>query len=147
MDYIAKTQEQVWENDLRYFLYRYEEYLCKKQKGQISNEMWEQIWSKSAVTTIEHIHPQSPSNNWSGKLGRGRNQLEKNVNRIGNLLLLPPHINSQAGQKTFAEKKKIYKSNFLRMHAEVIKCRDWNKDHINKREQVLLDWAKETWHD
>lgn len=136
-----------WENDLRYFLYRYEEYLCKKQKGQISNEMWEQIWSKSAVTTIEHIHPQSPSNNWSGKLGRGRNQLEKNVNRIGNLLLLPPHINSQAGQKTFAEKKKIYKSNFLRMHAEVIKCRDWNKDHINKREKVLLDWASETWHD
>ena len=60
-----------------------------KTKGQISNEMWEQIWSKSAVTTIEHIHPQSPSNNWSGKLGRGRNQLEKNVNRIGNLLLLP----------------------------------------------------------
>ena len=147
MDYIAKTQEQVWENDLRYFLYRYEEYLCKKQKGQISNEMWEQIWSKSAVTTIEHIHPQSPSNNWSGKLGRGRNQLEKNVNRIGNLLLLPPHINSQAGQKTFAEKKKIYKSNFLRMHAEVIKCRDWNKDHINKREKVLLHWASETWHD
>lgn len=136
-----------WENDLRYFLYRYEEHLCKKQGGEISNEMWAQIWSKSAATTIEHIHPQSPSKNWIGKLGRGRNQLENNVNRIGNLLLLPPHINSQAGQKTFAEKKKIYKSNFLRMHDEVIKCRDWNKDRINKREKVLLDWARETWHD
>ena len=112
-----------WENDLRYFLYRYEEYLCKKQKSQISNKMWEQIWSKSAVTTIEHVHPQTPSKNWVGKLGRGRNQLEKNVNRLGNLLLLPPHINSEAGQKSFAEKKKIYKNNFLRMHAEVIKCR------------------------
>ena len=136
-----------WENDLRYFLYRYEEYLCKKQKGNISNEMWEQIWSKSASTTIEHIYPQSPSKDWVGKLGRGRNQLEKNVNRIGNLILLPPDINSEAGQKPFAEKKKIYKNNFLRMHAEVIKCRDWNKAQIDKREKVLLDWAREAWHD
>jgi hypothetical protein len=136
-----------WENDLRYFLYRYEESLCKKQGGEISSEMWAQIWSKSAVTTIEHIHPQSPSKNWIGKLGRGRNQLERNVNRIGNLLLLPPHINSKAGKKTFADKKRIYKSNFLRMHDEVIKCRDWTKEHINKREKVLLDWARETWHD
>jgi len=136
-----------WEKDLRYFLYRYEEYLCKEQGSEISNDIWEQIWSKSAATTIEHIHPQAPSKNWSGKMGRGRNQLEKNVNRIGNLILLPPHINSQAGQKTFTDKKKIYKSNFLRMHEEVIKCRDWDKDHINKREKVLLEWARETWHD
>jgi Protein of unknown function DUF262/Protein of unknown function (DUF1524) len=136
-----------WENDLRYFLYRYEESLCKKQGSEISNEMWAQIWSKSASTTIEHIYPQSPSKNWVGKMGRGRNQLENNVNRIGNLILLPPHVNSQAGQKTFIEKKKIYKSNFLRMHDEVIKCRDWDKVHINNREKVLLDWARETWHD
>jgi hypothetical protein len=136
-----------WENDLRYFLYRYEEYLCKKQGSEISNEMWAQIWSKSATTTIEHIFPQSPSKNWVGKMGSGKNQLERNVNRIGNLILLPPHINSQAGQKPFAEKRKIYKSNFLRMHEEIIKCRDWDKDHINKREKVLLDWARETWHD
>jgi hypothetical protein len=136
-----------WENDLRYFLYRYEEYLCKKQGSEISNEMWEQIWSKSAVTTIEHIYPQSISKNWVGKMGPGRNQLEKNVNRIGNLILLPPHINSQASQKTFVEKKKIYKSNFLRMHDEVIKCRDWDKTRINNREKILLDWAKEEWYD
>ncbi len=136
-----------WENDLRYFLYRYEEYLCQEQGSEISKEIWAQIWSKAASTTIEHIHPKSPSKNWVGKIGRGRNQLEKNANRIGNLILLPPHINSQAGQKSFAEKRKIYKSNFLRMHEEVIKCRDWNKDHINKREKVLLDWARETWHD
>ncbi len=135
------------EEDLRYFLYRYEEYLCKKQGSEISNEIWAQIWSKSASTTIEHIFPQSPSKNWAVKMGSGRNQLEKNVNRIGNLILLPPNINSQAGQKPFAEKKKIYKSNFLRMHEEIIRCRDWDKDHINKREKVLLDWARETWHD
>ncbi len=136
-----------WENDLRYFLYRYEEYLCRQQGSEISNEMWAQIWSKSAATTIEHIYPQSPSKNWVGKMGRGRNQIEKNVNRIGNLILLPPHINSQAGQKTFTEKKKICKSNFLRMHGEVIKCRDWDKSHINNREKVLLEWAREAWHD
>ena len=36
-----------WENELRYFMYRYEEYLAKKQKLNFSNEQWEKIWMVS----------------------------------------------------------------------------------------------------
>jgi len=37
--------------------------------------------------------------------------LTVDVHRIGNLMLLPPGINSQASNKPFADKKEIYKKN------------------------------------
>jgi hypothetical protein len=134
-----------WEECLRYFLYRYEEYLCELQGGKISEEIWEQIWQKSPSNSIEHIHPQVRTDDWKGKLGKGRNTLENNVHRIGNLILLPPNINSECGQKSFKRKKEIYKKNFLRMHDEVIKCIDWNKKRIDEREKKLIEFAINTW--
>ncbi|OGT98004.1 MAG: hypothetical protein A2298_04250, partial [Gammaproteobacteria bacterium RIFOXYB2_FULL_38_6] len=93
-----------WENDLKYFFYRYEEDLCDEAKRDISKEVWAQIWSKSAFTSIEHIHPQTLSASWKGKLP-GKNGLRNNIHRIGNLVLLPPNENSKIGQKSFIEKK------------------------------------------
>ena len=58
-----------------------------------------------------------------------------------------PDVNSQAGQKSFAEKKVIYKKNFLRMYAEILKCADWDKAAIDERGERLLECAKNTWHD
>lgn len=135
-----------WENDLRYIFYRYEEYLAKKQNVNLSEDIWEQIWNLSPSSTIEHIYPQTTTDAWKGKLGRGRNVIEKNVNRIGNLMLLPPNINSKARNKSFKEKKKIYKENFhLRLMQEIIAKRDWNLASINEREKRLLEFIKDTW--
>lgn len=136
-----------WEPDLRYFLHRYEEYLCDLEGGGVAPELWEQIWRSSPNTTIEHIHPQTRNDAWRGKLGRGRYSLESNVNRLGNLLLLPPNVNSATGQKSFSEKKKIYKRNYLRMHDEVLKAADWTKKAIDERESRLLEWARNEWAD
>ena len=136
-----------WEGDLRYFFYRYEEHLCKLENRKISPEIWGQIWSESALTSIEHIHPQTRSPSWRGKLGRGRSVHENNVHRLGNLVLLPPGVNSECGQKSFKEKKKIYKKNSLRMHEEIIRCKDWTREQIEDREKNLLEWAKATWSD
>lgn len=134
-----------WENDLRYFFYRYEEYLAKKSGSDISEEIWEQIWSASPTTTIEHIYPQTPNSAWRGKLGRGRNRYDRYVNCLGNLMLLPPNINSKAGAKAFSEKKKIYKKHHLRYMDEILAEKDWNNKTIEKREEELLAWMKITW--
>jgi hypothetical protein len=134
-----------WENDLRYFFYRYEEHLAKKSGSEISEEIWEQIWSASPTTTIEHIYPQAPSAAWKGKLGRGRNQYDRYVNCLGNLMLLPPKINSKAGVKSFSSKKAIYKKHYLRLMDEILAKKDWNYKTIEKREERLLAWMKETW--
>lgn len=133
-----------WENDLKYFFYRYEEYLCKEASRDISEDLWMQIWNKSALTSIEHIHPQSVSLAWKGKL-RGKNALLKNVHRLGNLVLLPPNENSRVGQKPFDAKKKSYRKYGLLMLNEIIAKNDWNKKTIEEREDCLLEWAKSEW--
>lgn len=135
-----------WEHDLRYFLYRYEEYLVKQQNSQINKDLWEQIWHNSPSTTIEHIHPQTVSLPWEGKLGRVT-QIEKHVNRLGNLLILPPNINSKAQNKGFKDKKAIYKQNYLRMMDEIFNKHDWSRKAIEEREEKLLEWAKNEWAD
>jgi len=123
-----------WENELRYLLYRYEENLAKEQGANISEEIWEQIWSVSPTNTIEHIYPQNPGIEWRGKLGKGKNKIENNVNRLGNLMLLPPDVNLKAGRKSFVEKKKIYrKHNNLKLINEVLSKRDWNIKSIEER--------------
>lgn len=135
-----------WPNvDLLYFFYRYEEHLAKKAGAAISKEVWALIWSASPASTIEHIYPQNPGPEWRGKLGRGRGQ-EKHINRLGNLMILPPDINSEAGNKSFEDKKKIYRKNrHLKLMEEVLNKQDWNRAIIEKREKRLLDWARTTW--
>lgn len=44
-----------WEEELRYLLYRYEEYLAMKKGQKFSNEQWNRIWELSAAHSIEHI--------------------------------------------------------------------------------------------
>lgn len=136
-----------WENDLKYFLYRYEEYLASQAGESVSKEVWEKIWSSSPSTTIEHIHPQQLNDNWKDKISNRQDYVDKHVNRIGNLLLLPPNLNSKAGRKPFNEKKIIYKSTNLRMVNEVISKDDWTREEIEKREKRLIDFAKKTWND
>ncbi len=136
-----------WENDLRYFLYRYEEDLAKEAGREISTEVWTQIWDVSSHTTVEHIHPQTqtPNRYWKGKLGRGPRQVDKHVHRLGNLILLPPDLNSEAGAQPFSKKKEIYKRSDLLMVREITEQKDWDRRTIARREDRLLEWAKRTW--
>lgn len=134
-----------YDNDLKYLLFRYEEYLAEKQGEEISEEIWEKIWSSSPAVTIEHIHPKTYIDTWKGKIGKTQEEIDKVVNCLGNLILLPPGINSKAGQKSFNEKKDIYKTYHLLMMNEIIEREDWTKKDIEDREIKLLDFIEQTW--
>ncbi|MGE5417448.1 MAG: DUF262 domain-containing protein [Acidobacteriota bacterium] len=137
-----------WENDLKYFLYKYEEYLAMEQGENISAEVWEKIWNASPSTTIEHIHPKGPLTPvWKDKISNRQDYVDKHVNRLGNLLLLPPNINSKAGRRAFAEKKFVYKQNYLKMMDEVLSKKDWRRQEIEQREKELIKFAKKMWSD
>ena len=71
-----------WEDELRYMMFRYEEHLAREQKLNFSNEQWEKIWMVSASDSIEHIWPQSRAP-------------DKHRHRLGNLVMLPPGLNSK----------------------------------------------------
>ena len=137
-----------WRDGLRYFLRRYEEHLCQNQGSKITEDTWEKIWNSSPSDTIEHICPQSFENqpSWNKKLGTKKDYIQKQVQRLGNLVLLPPDINSKTSNKSFTEKKLVYEQNRqLKMLDEIIEQDDWNTDTLTKREQKLIEWAKSEW--
>lgn len=136
-----------WGNDLRYFLYRYEEYLAEQQGVSLDKDLWEKAWLSTASSTIEHIRPQKwDAKGWRGVLGRSRESVENKVNRLGNLVLLPPNVNSKARDKSFAEKKKIYADyTSLLQIREIIAKENWGTGSIKEREEKMLLWAKTNW--
>lgn len=134
-----------WEYELRYLLYRYEEYLALQAGVNVSDDVWKLIWSDTPLTTIEHIHPKAkdPHPWWHEKIKNP--EKEKLIHCLGNLILLPPNINSKCGVKSFPDKKAIYNDHSIRLVREILTEDDWNEDSICQREQKLLAWMKSTW--
>lgn len=127
-----------WEGELRYFLFRYEEHLAEKDGLNFSNEQWEKIWLVSPSESIEHIWPQSKAS-------------EKVVHRLGNLVLLPPKLNSKLQAKNPLQKADAYRKTGLLIASEVadsiVAGNKWNAKSIDEREKVLLAWALREWAD
>ncbi len=116
---------------LRYLLYRYEEHLAKKRGQELSKDQWNLIWKATATDSIEHISPQSKS--------------EDDVfHMIGNLLLLTPEDNSRLSNKDPREKEKIYRKTRLHMAEDVAnkikECNGWNEEHIRNRTNEIRSW-------
>jgi len=133
---LSKTNcYEGWQEELRYFFYRYEEYLARKAGQNFDNEQWNRIWEASASDSIEHILAQSAeSNDW--------------VHWLGNLLVLPPKLNSKLGAKRPAEKTEDYRKTGLFVAQEVVNVlSEWNSEFIEDREEYLLNWAQQEWAD
>ena len=124
-----------WGDELRYFLHRYEEHLTEQAGQPFENEHWNHIWAVSTSESIEHIMPQSSKKGY--------------VHYLGNLLLLPPKLNSKLGDKQPKEKEKAYRATGMRI---AVKAADqvkegWNEKKVLAREGELLEWAKQEWGD
>lgn len=127
-----------WREELRYLMFRYEEYLTKEAGIHIENEHWQKIWLESPAKSIEHITPQSQA------------LPDDNVHRLGNLMLLPPGLNSSLKDKPPAEKFSAYHATGLLTAQEVevrAKTKTWGPKDIQWREDKILRWAKQEWRD
>lgn len=143
-----------WPEEARYILWRYEEHLAAKvgKGATIDPQERYKIWKLNASDSLEHIFPQNPQQNgpWKGKMKRagGRSQpIEDHVHRIGNLLLLPTPLNSEASRKSFAEKKVLYARHHLRQIDKVTSLEDWTLDSIEARENEIIEFVKTEWAD
>lgn len=126
-----------WERQLRYFMFRYEEHLSKEKKLNFKNEQWEKIWMVSPAESIEHI--------WASSKAP-----EKHRNRLGNLVLLPPKLNSALQDDAPKDKREAYRQTGLLIAGEVanmIEKHGWNAHSIEDRENALLEWAATEWAD
>ena len=128
-----------WTDELRYLLYRYEQYLAESSGKRFSHAEWNSIWREAALNSIEHIHPQSK-----------RRQIKINVHCIGNLLLLPPNINSGLRDKNPIEKTQAYRNTRLisaEAVAETIETDGWNDNEIVGRSYEIMEWVNKTFRD
>ena len=133
-----------WKDELRYFLFKYEEHLAKKAGQKFNNEQWIRIWESSSAKSIEHIRPQKLIDTRGKELEKGT------VHRLGNLLLLPPKLNSKLQNKSAREKADSYTKTGLLIAQEVastISESGWNLKIIKDREARLLKWAMKEWAD
>ena len=136
----------------RYLLWNYEESLAQATGSGATLDPHERtsIWKERATDSIEHIFPQTPGPGWEGKMclpGLPDEPIQNNVGRVGNLILLPTVLNSEAKARPFEEKKAMYERHHLRMVAGIIDRTDWNLEQILSREAVIVAWAKERWKD
>ena len=126
-----------WESELRYFMFRYEEHLAKEQELNFSNEQWEKIWMVSPAESIEHIWAKSKAP-------------EKNKHRLGNLVLLPPKLNSKLNDDSPKDKAEAYRKTGLLIAgqvADMIEGDGWSSKSIENRETALIKWASAEWAD
>ncbi len=126
-----------WQEELRYFFRRYEEYLERQNRQRFDNEQWSRIWEASAARSIEHILPQS-----SGR---------KYVHWLGNLSMLPPNLNSELQDLEPIDKVDRYNETGLRIACNVATritgASRWTRSEANSREKDLIAWAKKEWAD
>lgn len=144
-------------NDLRYFLFEYEEHL-KSFRGQAKIGWSNFVKSESDRVSIEHILPQTDENNYW--VERYSNFDEKQIKilkgSLGNLLPLSSSINSSLQNDSFPDKKngkRDEKGNTIRngysngsySELEVAHVPDWTAAEIKKRGLKLLAFMESRW--
>lgn len=127
-----------WGTELRYFMFKYEQYLCQEQGMRFSKDQWDKIWMASPSDSIEHVLPQSVAP-------------DHLMHRLGNLVLLSPNLNSSLKNKPPIDKVDAYVKTGLLVASEVASQiesnKRWGEIEINEREKSLLRWAEFEWAD
>lgn len=137
-----------WQEELRYFMYAREKYLMNINSQLDENEEWARILSASLADTIEHIYPQTATQHDWPLFTEERKSVY--AHRLGNLVLLPPKLNSRLSNKAFFKKQEEYRKVGLQCldELESFLCQSsWSPEAIERREKELLDWAMGRWGD
>ena len=93
--------------------------------------------------TIEHIMPQTLTDEWKAMLGNNYDEVfKKYLHNIGNLILT--EFNGELGNRPFAEKKKILQTSSLRYRLEIIANEIWNEAAIQTHQATMIDLFLET---
>lgn len=95
--------------------------------------------------TIEHIFPENPSQAWDAHILPERQS--QATYRVGNLTLIEKRLNRDAANRTFDEKRALYRESGYRMtrgldeHAPA----EWSLQAIDSRQRQLAERARAIW--
>lgn len=160
IDRIFKKDGYYYKKEtLKYILYCYESRL---REGKGSVRLYPQEIFKTDEkdqVSVEHIYPQTPTNEYWIKMFKNYNENEKKrlKGSLGNLLPLSKSINSSLQNDSFEEKKigkhRIDEDGNARGYCngsynelEVVeKYKEWNAEAILDRGLKILDFMEEEW--
>jgi hypothetical protein len=149
-----KEFENAFENErgnwyewggINHFLYEYEHYLAGGRPVELT---WESLSSRPRASSIEHILPQTPTDNaWLDKFSPEKRQ--RWTNDFANLTLT--YDNSSLGNRKFIDKKGspgkkgTYANSPLFVEKELACYEDWDETSLIDRRKKLKTWALDRW--
>lgn len=160
----SKLEEiSVPKSQLRYILAKLTQYIDESAYGSSGAIVELKNYMNAKQVEVEHILPQNPVAHIRGSFDKQRD-IDGYIKRLGNLTLLEKPINSSLGNKTFEEKKNVYKnSKFLLTRAisekvtigkntavdRAVKDLEvfdvWNSQSIERRQEMMTRLAKKVW--
>lgn len=97
----------------------------------------------TGAINLEHVLPNNPDpGTW---LNVTEQDMESHFARLGNLALLKAVKNNDIGNKSFEEKKKVYKDSTYLLTEQLKDVVEWNTQEIDERQKVLAELALKTW--
>jgi len=90
--------------------------------------------------SIEHLMPQTPTEEWLEELNTDEEAYYENLHRLGNLTLAAVHDNSVMGNMGWAFKNEVLKgTGHLTLNMELSSINKWNLDEIEKRTINIIE--------
>ncbi len=90
-------------------------------------------------TTLEHVCPYNPEENWHEYFGNGINDIQ---DRLGNVVLLEK---DELRRASFEDKKKAYLATHYPLAQKAATYSEWNLQNLNDYQAWLSKHAVETW--
>jgi Protein of unknown function DUF262/Protein of unknown function (DUF1524) len=126
-----------WSEELRYLLFRYDEYLAKRAGQPLNIVQWNRVWAADPAQSIEHIQPQSSEKGY--------------IHQLGNLTLLLPNVNSSLRDKPPKDKAETYKQSGLKatfaVGNAIASGLVWNGKAVRARTDEIAAFVREEWAD
>ncbi|MGP1577095.1 MAG: HNH endonuclease family protein [Treponema sp.] len=98
---------------------------------------------RNSKITIEHIMPQTLSDDWKMILGSNYEQIyKKYLHNIGNLILT--EFNSEIGNSIFKDKKEKLHTSSLYYRLEILNNDMWDESAITQHQANMINWFLET---
>lgn len=97
----------------------------------------------SSKITIEHIMPQTLNSDWQNESMPDDDAHKRYVDTLGNLTLTG--FNSELGNMSFSEKRKMYSESGISMNREIAKYDRWSPVEIQSRSEALANNAIKLW--
>ena len=120
----------------------------RKKKKLVRYLLWKLEKDASTIEiaedsfSIEHILPESPSEEWRKDLTDSR--IEDMVYRLGNLTPLEPSINRHVGNSSYSQKREQYPKSAYTLSQQIL-AEDWTLDTIARRQETLASRAAYIW--